>query len=50
MADIPYEPEQDTTGGDGLPTYEDLAAQKGPNSRCCPLAILLVIVNRTNDQ
>ncbi|EJD01378.1 uncharacterized protein FOMMEDRAFT_111155 [Fomitiporia mediterranea MF3/22] len=30
---MPDYPEQDETGGDGLPTYEDLAAQKGPNSR-----------------
>lgn len=30
MADYP---EQDEVGGGGLPTYEDLAAQKGPNSR-----------------
>jgi hypothetical protein len=31
------QPEQDTPNlngdGDALPTYEDLAAQKGPNSR-----------------
>ncbi|THH11481.1 hypothetical protein EW145_g628 [Phellinidium pouzarii] len=29
----PEQPEQDDAGIDGLPTYEDLAAQKGPNSR-----------------
>ncbi|KAI5123406.1 hypothetical protein M0805_006112 [Coniferiporia weirii] len=33
MSDFPLEPEQDDVGGDGLPTYEDLAARKGPNSR-----------------
>ncbi|OCB87544.1 hypothetical protein A7U60_g5449 [Sanghuangporus baumii] len=31
--EIPDYPEQDESGGDGLPTYDDLAAQKGPNSR-----------------
>ncbi|KAI0346907.1 hypothetical protein BDW22DRAFT_470158 [Trametopsis cervina] len=30
---IPVEPEVDKHGGDDLPTYEDLAAQNGPNSR-----------------
>ncbi|KAH8118401.1 hypothetical protein DFH11DRAFT_1567213 [Phellopilus nigrolimitatus] len=33
MSDYLVQPEQDDVGGDGLPTYEDLAAQKGPNSR-----------------
>ncbi|KAI0751063.1 hypothetical protein C8Q80DRAFT_548731 [Daedaleopsis nitida] len=30
---LPPQPEQDQSGGDGLPTYDDLAAQHGPNSR-----------------
>ncbi|KAI0092397.1 hypothetical protein BDY19DRAFT_924063 [Irpex rosettiformis] len=30
---IPSAPEVDQHGGDDLPTYEDLAAQNGPNSR-----------------
>ncbi|KAH9855078.1 hypothetical protein C2E23DRAFT_901961 [Lenzites betulinus] len=30
---VPPLPEQDQLGGDGLPTYDDLAAQHGPNSR-----------------
>ncbi|KAI0776186.1 hypothetical protein BD413DRAFT_688386 [Trametes elegans] len=30
---LPPAPEQDQSGGDGLPTYDDLAAQHGPNSR-----------------
>ncbi|KAI0660724.1 hypothetical protein C8Q70DRAFT_971994 [Cubamyces menziesii] len=30
---VPPVPEQDQSGGDGLPTYDDLAAQHGPNSR-----------------
>ncbi|KAI9000755.1 hypothetical protein BD414DRAFT_472660 [Trametes punicea] len=30
---VPPVPEQDQAGGDGLPTYDDLAAQHGPNSR-----------------
>ena len=30
---VPPVPEQDEAGGDGLPTYDDLAAQHGPNSR-----------------
>ncbi|KAI0832696.1 hypothetical protein BC628DRAFT_1414964 [Trametes gibbosa] len=30
---VPPVPEQDHLGGDGLPTYDDLAAQHGPNSR-----------------
>ena len=33
MADIPTVPEIDKHGGDDLPTYDDLAAQNGPNSR-----------------
>ena len=37
MSDDPFNappvPEQDEAGGDGLPTYDDLAAQHGPNSR-----------------
>lgn len=33
MADIPIVPEIDQHGGDELPTYDDLAAQNGPNSR-----------------
>lgn len=28
-----YYPEQDETGNGALPTYDELAAQKGPNSR-----------------
>ncbi|KAI0677279.1 hypothetical protein C8Q78DRAFT_1065862 [Trametes maxima] len=31
--DVPPVPEQDQSGGDALPTYDDLAAQHGPNSR-----------------
>ena len=31
---IPSVPEVDQQGGDELPSYEDLAAQNGPNSRC----------------
>ncbi|PCH40941.1 hypothetical protein WOLCODRAFT_99593 [Wolfiporia cocos MD-104 SS10] len=31
--DVPLFPEQDEQGGDDLPTYDDLAAQHGPNSR-----------------
>ena len=31
---IPPTPEVDQQGGDDLPSYEDLAAQHGPNSRC----------------
>ncbi|KAL7282608.1 hypothetical protein ACG7TL_004080 [Trametes sanguinea] len=30
---LPPMPEQDPYGGDALPTYDDLAAQHGPNSR-----------------
>ncbi|OCH94266.1 hypothetical protein OBBRIDRAFT_747898 [Obba rivulosa] len=30
---VPLEPEKDQYGGDELPTYDDLAAQHGPNSR-----------------
>ncbi|KAI1796124.1 hypothetical protein LXA43DRAFT_937701 [Ganoderma leucocontextum] len=30
---VPPVPEQDQSGGDGLPTYDDLAQQHGPNSR-----------------
>ncbi|KAI0375924.1 hypothetical protein BV20DRAFT_985111 [Pilatotrama ljubarskyi] len=30
---VPPMPEQDQSGGDALPTYDDLAAQHGPNSR-----------------
>ncbi|KAI9068443.1 hypothetical protein FKP32DRAFT_1618597 [Trametes sanguinea] len=30
---LPPMPEQDPSGGDALPTYDDLAAQHGPNSR-----------------
>ncbi|TBU47263.1 hypothetical protein BD309DRAFT_952396 [Dichomitus squalens] len=30
---VPPVPEQDQSGGDGLPTYDDLAQQNGPNSR-----------------
>ncbi|KAI0638449.1 hypothetical protein C8Q77DRAFT_1091112 [Trametes polyzona] len=30
---VPPVPEQDQSGGDALPTYDDLAAQHGPNSR-----------------
>lgn len=31
--DIPSIPEVDQHGGDDLPSYDDLAAQNGPNSR-----------------
>ncbi|CCL98243.1 uncharacterized protein FIBRA_00237 [Fibroporia radiculosa] len=31
--DLPLSPERDETGGDDLPTYDDLATQHGPNSR-----------------
>lgn len=31
---IPSIPEVDQYGGDELPSYDDLAAQNGPNSRC----------------
>ncbi|GBE79813.1 hypothetical protein SCP_0210140 [Sparassis crispa] len=31
--EIPAFPERDKQGGDDLPTYDDLAAQQGPNSR-----------------
>lgn len=41
MADIPAVPEIDQQGGDDLPTYDDLAAQNGPNSRCVLSLILL---------
>ncbi|CDO73804.1 hypothetical protein BN946_scf185015.g133 [Trametes cinnabarina] len=30
---VPPMPEQDQSGGDALPTYDDLVAQHGPNSR-----------------
>lgn len=33
MSGIPLVPEQDRVGDDNLPTYDDLAAQNGPNSR-----------------
>ncbi|TDL29387.1 hypothetical protein BD410DRAFT_779787 [Rickenella mellea] len=33
MADSTQQPEQDNDGGDDLPSYEQLSAQKGPNSR-----------------
>jgi hypothetical protein len=39
--DIPVVPEVDQHGGDELPTYEDLATQHGPNSRCLPLVVRL---------
>lgn len=33
LFNVPTVPEQDQSGGDGLPTYDDLAQQHGPNSR-----------------
>lgn len=43
MAEIPSVPEQDRGGGDNLPTYEDLAAQNGPNSRYTPVTYFYVV-------